>query len=150
ARGHQDLAKARSLSKDDNERMGLMSFELLGYAAEGKYQGALQAATALEKEARAKKNPNFYVAAATNRAFAANLLGKYADGQKHAAETLARIKKEPLSDAGRRGLSAGASIAAMWAQAFGNNLVEAEKTLANLEKDAASSPSDLNAQSRAW
>jgi hypothetical protein len=38
----------------------------------------------------------------------------------------------------------------MWAQAFGNNTAEAEKTLANLEKDAAESPSDLNVQSAAW
>ncbi|HYS09058.1 MAG TPA: tetratricopeptide repeat protein [Myxococcales bacterium] len=150
ARGYQDLAKARSLSKDDNERMGLMSFEMLSHAAEGKYQGAMQAASALEKEARAKKNPNFYVAAATNRSFAANLLGKHGDAQKHAAEALARIGKEPLSDAGRKGLQRGAYVAAMWAQAFGNNLAGAEKTLAILEADAAESPNDLNAQSSAW
>src|SRR3954469_7578800 len=101
---HRDLAKARSRSTDDFERMGLMVFELLGYAAEGKYEGAMQAASALEKEARARKNPNFYVAAAMNRSFTASLLGKYAEGRKHAAETLARIEKEPLSDAGRKGL----------------------------------------------
>src|SRR2546428_518221 len=35
ARGRQDLAKARSLSKDDNERVGLIAFDMLGYAAEG-------------------------------------------------------------------------------------------------------------------
>ena len=150
ARGRQDLAKARSLSKDDNERMGLIAFEMLGYAAEGKYQGAMQAASVLEKEARARKNPNFYVLAAMNRSFAANLLGKYGEGQKYAAEALARIEKEPLSDAGRRGLKRGACIAAMWAQAFGNNTAEAEKTLAMLEKDAADSPNDLNVQSAAW
>src|SRR5205823_4214491 len=98
----------------------------------------------------AGKNPNFYVLAAMNRSFAANLLGKYGEGQKHAAETLARIEKEPLSDAGRRGLKRGAWIATMWAQAFGNNTAEAEKTLAILEKDAAESPNDLNVQSAAW
>ena len=65
-----------------------MLFELLGYAAEGKYEGAMQAASALEKEARARKNPNFYVVAAMNRSFAASLLGKYGEGQKHAAEAL--------------------------------------------------------------
>jgi len=108
AQGRRDLAKARSLSKDDFERMGLMLFELLSYAAEGKYEGAMQAASALEKEARARNNPNFYVVAAMNRSFAANLLGKYDDGQKHAVEALARIEKEPLSDAGRKGLQRGA------------------------------------------
>ncbi|HTO96806.1 MAG TPA: tetratricopeptide repeat protein [Myxococcales bacterium] len=150
ANARKDLARARSLSKDDFERMGLMAFELLGYAAEGKYQGALQTADALEKEARARKNPNFYVSAAMNRAFAANLLGKYADGQKHAAEALARIAKEPLSDAGRRGLNRGAFVAALWAQGFGKNVAGAEKTLAMLEKDAAESPNDLNVQSSLW
>ena len=150
APAHRDLAKARSLSKDDNERMGLMLFELLGYTAEGKYQGAMQAASALEKEARAGKNPNFYVVAAMNRSFAANLLGKYGEGQKHAAETLARTEKEPLSDAGRKGLKRGTWIAAMWAQGFGKNIAEAQKTLAMLEKDAAESPNDLNAQSAMW
>src|SRR5438067_2379741 len=147
---HRDLAKARSLSKDDFERMGLMLFELLGYTAEGKYQGAMQAASALEKEARARKNPNFYVVAAMNRSFAANLLGKYGEGQKHAAEALARTDKEPLSDAGRKGLKRGTWIAAMWAQGFGKNIAEAQKTLAMLEKDAAESPNDLNAQSAMW
>src|SRR5438067_2386422 len=49
AEGHKDLAKARSLSKDDFERMGFMLFELLGYAAEGKYDGAMQAASAMQK-----------------------------------------------------------------------------------------------------
>lgn len=149
AQGRKDLAKARSLSKDDFERMGLMLFELLGYAAEGKYQGAMQAATALEKEARARKNPNFYVVAAMNRSFAANLLGKYAEGQKHAAEALARSDKEPLSDAGRIGVKRGAWVAALWAQGFGKNMAEAEKTLALLEKDAAASPNNENAQSAA-
>jgi hypothetical protein len=149
ARGHQDLAKARSLSKDDNERMGLMTFEMLGYAAEGKYQGSMQSASLLEKEARARKNPNFYVAAAMNRSFAANLLGKHDEAQKYAAETLKRIEQEPLSDAGRKGLKRGAFIAAIWAQALGNNTAEAEKTLALLEKDAAESPNDLNVQSAA-
>ena len=146
---HKDLAKARSLSKDEFERMGLMLFEMIGYAIEGKYDGAMQAASALEKEARARKNPNFYVTAATNRSFAANLLGKYGEGQKHAAEAQARIEKEPLSDAGRQGLQRGTWIAALWAQGFGKNAAQAEKTLAMLEKDAADSPSDLNAQSRA-
>ena len=150
ARGRRDLAKARSLAKDDFERMGLMLFELLGYAAEGKYEGAMQAASALEKEARALNDPNFYVTAAMNRSFAASLLGKYREGQKHAAEALARIEKEPLSDAGRTGLKRGTWIAALWAQAFGNQLAEAQKTLALMEKDAADSPNDLNAQSRAW
>ena len=150
ARARQDLAKARSLSKDDFERMGLMLFELLGYAAEGKYDGAMQAASAVEKEARARNNPNIYVTAAMNRSFAANLLGKYREGQKHAAEALARIEKEPLSDAGRLGLKRGTWIAALWAQGFGKNIAEAEKTLALIEKDAAESPNDLNAQSRAW
>ncbi len=149
AAGRQDLAKARSVSKDDNERMGLMLFEMFGYTAEGKYQGAMQTASALEKEARAKKNPNFYVLAATNRSFAANLLGKYGESQKYAAQTLARIEEEPLSDAGRTGLKRGAYIAAMWAQAFGNNTAEAEKTLALLEQDAAGSPNNLNVQSAA-
>lgn len=149
AQGRKDLAKARSLSKDDFERMGLMLFELLGYAAEGKYQGAMQAASALEKEARARKNPNFYVLAAMNRSFAASLLGKYADGQKHAAEALARSEKEPLSDAGRIGVKRGAWIAALWAQGFGKNMPEAEKTLALLEKDAAESPNNQNVQSAA-
>src|SRR5258705_3645003 len=150
ANGRRDLAKARSLSKDDFERMGLMLFELLGYAAEGKYQGAMQTASALEKEARARKNPNFYVTAAMNRSFAANLLGKHGEGQKYAAEALARIEKEPLSDAGRTGLKRGALIAAMWAQGFGKKIAAAEKTLALLEKDAAESPNDLNVQSAAW
>jgi tetratricopeptide (TPR) repeat protein len=148
-RAHRDLAKARSLSKDDFEQMGLMVFELLGYSAEGKYEGAMQTATALEKEARARNNPNFYVAAAMNRAFAANLLGKYGEGEKHAAEALARIEKEPLSDAGRTGLKRGAWVAAMWAQGFGKNLADAEKTLALIEKEAADAPNDLNAQSSA-
>ena len=150
AQGRRDLAKARSLSKDDFERMGLMLFELLGYAAEGKYGGAMQAASALEKEARARNNPNFYVVAAMNRSFAANLLGKYDDGQKHAVEALARIEKEPLSDAGRKGLQRGVWIAALWAQGLGKNVAEAEKTLALLDKDAAESPNDLNVQSAAW
>ena len=130
--------------------MGLIIFDMLGYTAEGKYQGAMQAASALEKEAQAKKNPNFYVLAAMNRSFAANLLGKHGEGQKYAAETLVRIEREPLSDVGRKGLKRGAYIAAMWAQAFGNNTAEAEKTLAMLEKDAAESPNDLNVQSAAW
>ena len=150
ARGRQDLAKARSLSTDDNERMGLIIFEMLGYTAEGKYQGAMQAASALEKEARARKNPNFYVLAAMNRSFAANFVGKYGEGRKYAAETLERIDKEPLSDVGRKGLKRGAWIAALWAQAFGNETAEAEKTLAILAKDAAESPNDLNVQSAAW
>src|SRR5438874_4644289 len=150
ARGRQDLAKARSLSTDDNERMGLIIFEMLGYTAEGKYQGAMQAASALEKEARARKNPNFYVLAAMNRSFAANFVGKYGEGRKHAAETLERIDKEPLSDVGRKGLKRGAWIAALWAQSFGKDTAEAEKTLAVLEKDAAESPNDLNVQSAAW
>jgi len=124
----RDLAKARSRSTDDFERMGLMLFELLGYAAEGKYQGAMQTASALEKEARARNNPNFYVVAAMNRSFAANLLGKFAEGQKHAAESIARAEKEPLSDAGRKGLQRGNWIAAMWAQGFGKNIKGAEKT----------------------
>jgi Tfp pilus assembly protein PilF len=145
----RDLAKARSRSKDDFERMGLMLFEMLGYAAEGKYAGAMQAASTLEKEAQARKNPNFYVAVAMNRSFAANLLGKYGEGQKYAAETLARIEKEPLSDAGRKGLQRGAWIAAIWAQGLGKNLAAAEKTLALLEKDAAESPNNLNVQSAA-
>src|ERR1700730_14638852 len=149
ARAHRDLAKARSLSKDDFERMGLMLFELLGYTAEGKYEGAMQAASALEKEARARKNPNFYVVAAMNRSFAASLLGKYGEGQKHAAEALARIEKEPLSDAGRTGLKRGTWIAAMWAPGFGKNIAEAEKTLARLEKDAAAAPDGPNVQSAA-
>lgn len=149
AQGRKDLAKARSLSKDDFERMGLMLFELLGYAAEGKYEGAMQAASALEKEARARKNPNFYVVAAMNRSFAASLLGKYGEGQKHAAEALARSEKEPLSDAGRIGVKRGAWIAALWAQGFGKNMAEAEKTLALLEKDAAESPNNQNVQSAA-
>ena len=119
AQGRKDLAKARSISKDDFERMGFMLFELLGYAAEGKYDGAMQAASALEKEARARKNPNFYVAAAMNRSFAASLLGKYGEGQKYAAEALARAGKEPLSDAGRTGLKRGAWVAALWARASG-------------------------------
>ncbi|MFL5310302.1 MAG: tetratricopeptide repeat protein [Myxococcales bacterium] len=148
-RGRQDLAKARSLSRDDFERMGLMLFELLGYAAEGKYDGAMRAASALEKEARARNNPNFYVVAAMNRSFAANLLGKYVEGQKHASEALARSEKEPLSDAGRQGLKRGTWIAALWAQGFGKSLAEAEKTLAMLEKDAAESPNDQNVQSAA-
>jgi len=149
ARAHQDLAKARSLSKDDAERLGLIAFETLGYAAEGKYQGVLQSASALEKEARAKKNPNFYVAAAMQRAFAADLHGKFGEGRKHAAEALARSEKEPLSDAGRKGLQQGIHTAAMWAQAFGGKLDEAENTLAILEKDAAETPNDRNVQSAA-
>jgi len=148
-RGRKDLAKARSLSKDENERMALLSFELLGYAAEGKYQGAMQVASALEKEAQAKKNPNFYVAASMNRAFAANLLGKYGDGRKYATETLARIDKEQLSDAGRKGLRRGALVAAIWAQALGNDGAGAAKTLDALEKEAAASPNDSNIQSTA-
>src|SRR5438105_5736962 len=51
ARGHQDVAKARSLSKDENERGTLSLFDMLGYTAEGKYPGAMQVASALEKEA---------------------------------------------------------------------------------------------------
>ena len=149
ARGRQDLAKARALSKDDFERMGLMLFEMLGYSAEGNYQGAMRVASALEKEARARNNPNFYVLAAMNRSFAANLLGKYGEGRKHAAEALARIEKEPLSDAGRTGLKQGALVAALWAQGFGKNIAEAEKTLALLEKAAAESPNNLNVRSSA-
>jgi tetratricopeptide (TPR) repeat protein len=149
ARAHKDLARARSLSKDDFERLGLISFEVLGYAAEGKYQQALQSARALEKESRAKKNPNFYVVAAVQRAFAANLLGKFAEGRKHAAEALARTEREKLSDAGRKGLQQGIYTAAMWAQSFGGKLDEAEKTLAIIEKDAADTPNDQNVQSTA-
>ena len=150
ANGRRDLAKARSLSKDDFERMGLMVFELLGYAAEGKLDGAMQAGKALEKEARARKNPNFYVVAAMDRSFAASFLGKYGESQKYAAEALARIEKEPLSDAGRRALKRGAWVAAMWSQGFGKNIAQAEKTLAMLDKDAADSPNDQNVQSAAW
>ncbi len=150
ARARQDLAKARSLSKDDFERMGFMLFELLGYAAEGNYKGAMGAASALDKEARARNNPNIYVAAAITRSFAASLLGKYGEGQKHAAEALSRTENEPLSDAGRAGLKRGVLIAAMWAQGFGKNITEAKKTLALLEKDAAESPNNLNVQSAAW
>lgn len=150
ARGHQDVAKARSRSKDDTERMGFAIFDMLAYAAEGKYEAAMQTASALEKDAQAKKNPNFYVLAAMNRSFAANLLGKYGEARKHAAEALARSEKEQLSDVGRKGLNRGTYVAAMWAQAFGNNTAEAEKTLAVLEKDAAESPNDLNVQSSAW
>ncbi|HUH94356.1 MAG TPA: tetratricopeptide repeat protein [Casimicrobiaceae bacterium] len=149
ARAHQDLAKARALSKDDFERMGLIVFESLGYAAEGKYQGVLRSTAALEKEARAKKNPNFYVTAATQRAFAANLLGKFGEARKYANEALARCEKEPLSDAGRKGLQQGIRLAAIWAQSFGGKLDEAEKTLAILEKDAADTPNDQNVQSSA-
>ncbi len=148
-RAHQDLTKARSLSKDDAERMGLIAFETLGYAAEGKFQGAMQSAAALEKEARAGKNPNFYVFAAMQRAFAANLLGKFGEGRKYAAEALARSEKEQLSDAGRKGLQRGIFTAAIWAQAFGKQLGEAERTLVLLEKDAAESPNDNNVQSAA-
>src|SRR5262249_8412991 len=108
SQAHQHLAKARSISKDEPERMGFLVFESLGYAAEGKYQGALQTTAALEKEARAAKNPNFYVTAATNRAFAANLLGKFGEARKQAAEALKRIETEPLSGAGRSGLKRGA------------------------------------------
>src|SRR5438045_4231318 len=127
ARGHQDMAKARARSMDDTERMGFALFDMLAYAAEGKYQGAIQAASALEKEAQAKKNPNFYVLAAMNRSFAADLLGKYAEGQKHAAEALARSDKEQLSDVGRQGLKRGTYIAAIWARALGNNTAGAER-----------------------
>ena len=42
------------------------------------------------------------------------------------------------------------AIAAIWAQALGNNTAEADKTLAVLDKDAAESPNDLNVQSAAW
>jgi hypothetical protein len=62
---------------------------------------------------------------------------------------MARIKSEPLSDAGRKGLEQGADTAALWAQAFGNALGEAEKTLAAMEKDAADQPNNLNLQSAA-
>ena len=149
ARAHQDLARARSLSKDDAERLGLIGFETLAWAAEGKYRGARQSAAAMEKEARARKNPNFYVAAALQRAFAANLLGKFADARKDAAEAQARSEKEPLSDAGRKGLQQGIHTAAIWAQSFGGKLDEAEKTLGILEKDAADTPNDQNVQSAA-
>src|SRR5262249_33619392 len=54
-----------------------------------------------------------------------------------------------LSGAGRSGLKRGADVAAMWAQAFGNQTAEAEKTLAVLEKEAADFPSDQNVQSAA-
>jgi hypothetical protein len=148
-RAHKDLAKARSLAKGDVERMNLLVFETLGYAAEGKYAGVMQTTAALEKEARAKKNPNFYVAAATQRAFAADLLGKFGEARKQAAEALARSEKEQLSDAGRKGLQQGIHIAAMWAQAFGGKLDEAAQTLAVIEKDAAGAPDDQNVQSTA-
>lgn len=149
ARAHKDLAKARSLSKDDAERLGLISFEVLGYAAEGKYQGALQAASALEKEASARNNQNFFVFAAAQRAFAANLLGKFVEARKYASEAMARSEKEHLSDAGRKGLQQGIHTAAMWAQSFGGKLDEAETTLAILEKDATDTPNDQNVQSAA-
>jgi tetratricopeptide (TPR) repeat protein len=149
AQGHQHLAKARSLSKDDFERMGFLAFEGLAYAAEGKYQGAVKTAATLEKEARAAKNPNLYVTAALNLAFAADLLGKFGEGQKHSAEALQRIESEPLSNAGRTGLKRGAVVAALWAQAFGKQLGAAGKTLAVLEKEAADFPSDQNVQSAA-
>jgi len=149
ANAHKNLAKARSLSKDDAERLGFMAFEVLSYAAEGKYQGVQHAASAMEKEARAKNNPNFYVLAATQRAFAADLLGKFGEGQKEAAEALARSGKEKLSDAGRRGALQGIHTAAIWAQSFGGKLDEAEKTLAVIEKEAAETPNDQNVQSMA-
>jgi hypothetical protein len=149
ARAHQDLAKARSLSKDSAEQLGFTALEVLSYAAEGKYPGVLRAASALEKEARANNNPNFFVLAATLRAFAADLLGKFGEGQKQAAEALARTQKEQLSDAGRKGALQGIHTAAIWAQSFGGKLDEAQKTLAILEKEAADTPNDVNVQSNA-
>ena len=149
AQGREDVTKARSLSTDDNERLGLDEFALFTHVAEGRYDEALQAASALENEARAAKNPNMVVVAAMDRAFAAALLGKHAEGQKYASEAWARSESEPLSGTGRKDLQRGILVALMWTQALGKKTADAEKTLSLMEKDAADSPNDANVQSAA-
>jgi tetratricopeptide (TPR) repeat protein len=149
AQGREDVTKARSLSTDENERFGLDRFALFTHVAEGRYDAALQAASALENEARAAKNPNTVVLAVMDRAFAAALLGKHADGQKFATEAWARSKSEPLSGTGRKDLQRTILVARMWTQALGKKTADAEKTLALMEKDAGDSPNDANVQSAA-
>jgi Tfp pilus assembly protein PilF len=149
AKGRENVAKARSLSADENERFGLDEFALFTHVAEGRYQAALQAASALENAARAAKNPNTVVLAVLDRAFAAALLGKHNEGQRYAAEAWARSESEPLSGIGRKELQRTILVARMWTQALGKNTADAEKTLALIEKDEADSRSDANAQSAA-
>src|SRR5207245_7656364 len=120
-------------------RLGLDEFALFTHVAEGRYDAALQAAFALENEARAAKNPNMVVVAAMDRAFAAALLGKHAEGQKYASEAWARCESEPLSGTGRKDLQRGVLVALMWTQALGKKTADAEKTLSLMEKDAARS-----------
>ena len=149
AKGRENVAKARSLSTDENERFGLEEFALFTHVAEGKYRAALEAAFALETAARAAKNPNTVVGAVLDRAFAAALLGKHAEGQRYAAEAWALSESEPLSGIGRKGLQRGILVARMWTQALGKGKADAEKTLALMEKDEADSPNDAYAQSAA-
>jgi Flp pilus assembly protein TadD len=149
AQGREDVSKARALSTDENERFGLDEFALFTHVAEEKYEAALQAASALENEARAAKNPNTVVLAVMDRAFAAALLGKYAEGQKYATDAWARSESEPLSGIGRKGLQRAILVARMWTEALGKKTADAEKTLSVMEKDAADSPNDANVQSAA-
>ena len=149
AQGRENVTKARALSTDENERFGLDRFALFTHVAEGKYDAALQAASALENEARGAKNPNTVVIAMMDRAFVAALLGKHADGQKYATEAWARSKSEPLSGTGRKDLQRTILVARMWTQALGKKTADAEKTLALMEKDAGDSPNDANVQSAA-
>src|SRR3989442_773290 len=107
AKGRESVAKARSLSTDESERLGLAEFTIFTHVAEGKYDAALQAASVLESEARAAKNPNMVVIAAMDRAFAAALVGKHAEGQKYASEAWARSQSEALSGIGRKDLQRG-------------------------------------------
>ena len=149
AKGRESVAKARSLSTDESERLGLAEFTIFTHVAEGKYDAALQAASVLESEARAAKNPNMVVIAAMDRAFAAALVGKHAEGQKYASEAWARSESEALSGIGRKDLQRGILVAHMWTQALGKKPADAEKTLALMEKDAADSPNDANVRSAA-
>ena len=75
AKGRENVAKARSLSTDENERFGLEEFALFTHVAEGKYRAALEAAFALETAARAAKNPNTVVGAVLDRALAQEKAG---------------------------------------------------------------------------
>ena len=151
AQGRQDLDKARSLATDPARRLGLAEFGIMTHVAEGKYEAALDAASALEAQAQEAKDPNFVVTAGIDRALAGAMLGKYAEARKHVAAALARAATDPLSDVGRKNLTRFGWFTQMWAEALGNDAAAAEKTLAVLEKDAADSPNDANvASTAAW
>jgi hypothetical protein len=123
-----------ALSTDENERFGLGDFALFTHVAEGHYDAALQAASTLEKEARAPKNPHTVVLASLDCALSAALLGKYPDGQKYAAEAWARSESEPLSGTGRKNLQRTILVAPMWTYALGKKAADAEKTLTLMER----------------